>query len=63
MSTHDRLDNHEHADVPQDDAHGMSRDDEEAIDTALQAEQSPEGASASASDADAGDVSAAGESD
>ena len=63
MSTHDRLDNHEHADVPQDESHGMSRDDEEAIDTALQAEQSPEGASASASDADAGDLSAAAESD
>ncbi len=63
MSTHDRLDNHEHADGPQDDAHGISRDDDEAIDTALQAEQSPEGASASASDADAGELSAAGESE
>ena len=63
MSTHDRLDNHEHTDVPQDESHGMSRDDEEAIDTALQAEQSPEVASASASDADAGELSTAGESD
>ena len=63
MSTHDRLDNHEHADAPKDTSHGMSRDEEEAIDKALKAEQSTDVESASASDADAGDLGDAGESE
>ncbi len=63
MSTHDRLDNQEHADAPKDNSNGMSRDEEDAIDKALQAEQSTDIESASASDADAGDLSDAGESE
>ncbi len=63
MAPHDRQDTQEQANTPKDNSHSMSRDEEEAIDTAVQAEQSPEVASASASDADAGELSTAGESD
>ena len=63
MSTHDRLDNQEQADAPKDSSRGMSRDEEEAIDKALQAEQSTDVASTSASDADAGGLSDAGMSE
>ena len=63
MSPHDHQDAQEHADAPKNPSHGLSRDDEEAIDTALQAEQSQDGEAASASDADAGDLRNAGERD
>ena len=62
MSTHDRPDHQEHADAATDNSHGMSRDEEEAIDKALQGEQSTDVESASASDADAGDLGNAGAS-
>ena len=62
MSTHDRLDNQEHADAPKDTSQGLSRDDAEAIDEAVQAEESTDVALASASDADTGDLRDARES-
>jgi hypothetical protein len=63
MSTHDRQDHQEHADASKDHSCGLSRNEEEAIDKALQAEQSTDVESASASDADAGDLSDAEESE
>ena len=60
MSTHDRQDHQEPADAPQDISHGMSRDEEEAMDQALAAETEADAASASASDADAGSLSTTG---
>lgn len=63
MSTHTRQEYQEHADAPKENSHGLSRDDEEALDKAVQAEQSTDGESASASDADAGDLSDAAESE
>ncbi len=62
MSTHDRLDNQEHADAPKDTSHGLSLDDAEAMDEAVQAEESTDVALASASDADTGDLRDARES-
>ena len=62
MGIHDRLDHQEHANAPKDNSHGMSRDEEEAIDKALQGEQSTDVESASASDADAGDLGDTGTS-
>lgn len=57
MSTYDRQDNQEHADAPKDNSTGMSREEEEAIDKALQGETETDAGSASASDADAGSLS------